>query len=249
MVEAVEAQTDSIVTVVDSADVESGCVGEDPGPGHLGSSAPQPLVRVVGPARIDGARPAILRAAALALGLLSAWFLLYAAFLSSLQAHGTQGRLYAMYRSELANETAPYEAPIPAGDPVALMSVARLGIDHMVIVEGTTSRQLRSGPGHEVDTPLPGQVGTSVLMGRSFSYGGPFSGISSLGKGDEIVLTNDSPRYISLPSRRRTSPRGSSASTRSGCRRLAHSHHFVGWMARATHPGRIGVRGRVAGRE
>ncbi len=189
MVEAVEAQTDSIVTVVDSADVESGCVGEDPGPGHLGSSAPQPLVRVVGPARIDGARPAILRAAALALGFLSAWFLLYAAFLSSLQAHGTQGRLYAMYRSELANETAPYEAPIPAGDPVALMSVARLGIDHMVIVEGTTSRQLRSGPGHEVDTPLPGQVGTSVLMGRSFSYGGPFSGISSLGKGDEIVLT------------------------------------------------------------
>ncbi|MDE3203474.1 MAG: class E sortase [Acidobacteriota bacterium] len=175
------------MTVVDSADVQSGRVAEDSGPGPLGSSAPQ--VEVAAPARSDGARPAMLRAAALVLGLLSAWLLLFAALLSSLQAHGTQGRLYAMYRSELANETAPYEAPIPVGDPVALMSVARLGIDHLVIVEGTTSSQLRSGPGHEVDTPLPGQVGTSVLMGRSFSYGGPFSGISRLRKGDEIVLT------------------------------------------------------------
>ncbi len=139
--------------------------------------------------RWEGARPAAVRAASLALAALAAWFVLFAAFFSSLQEHGSQARLYAMYRSQLANETAPYQAPIPAGDPVALISIGRLGINHMVIVEGTTSRQLADGPGHEIDTPLPGQVGTSVVMGRRLTYGGPFSGIGALREGDQILVT------------------------------------------------------------
>jgi sortase A len=74
------------------------------------------------------------------------------------------------------------------GTPVALLQIPKLGISE-VIGEGTTAAVLRSGPGHRRDSVMPGQVGTSVILGRQLGYGGPFQNLSALVAGDEINVT------------------------------------------------------------
>jgi hypothetical protein len=55
-----------------------------------------------------------------------------------------------------------------------------------VILQGTTSSVLEDGPGHRRNTPMPGQVGTSVILGRQTAYGGPFGKLASVVPGDRI---------------------------------------------------------------
>ena len=74
------------------------------------------------------------------------------------------------------------------GTPVAYLEIPRLGV-RQVVGEGTSSSVLFDGPGHRRDTPLPGQLGTSVLFGRRASFGGPFASIASLQPGDTIRAT------------------------------------------------------------
>jgi sortase A len=58
-----------------------------------------------------------------------------------------------------------------------------------VVVEGTTSQETAKGVGHRRDTPLPGQAGVSVLMGRSSAYGGVFGKLDELQPGDTFTVT------------------------------------------------------------
>ena len=60
---------------------------------------------------------------------------------------------------------------------------------NVVVVEGTSASNLLAGPGHLPDSPLPGQVGESILMGRSTTAGAPFGGITRLRRGDVITVT------------------------------------------------------------
>lgn len=77
---------------------------------------------------------------------------------------------------------------VTAGTPVALLQIPRLGLSE-VIREGTTAAVLRSGPGHRRDTVMPGQAGTSVIMGRQTSFGGPFANLARLQPGDTLTVT------------------------------------------------------------
>lgn len=136
-----------------------------------------------------GASKALLMAGPAALGALALWFLLFSFVLSDLQEHGSQTRLYERYRLELALETAPLGGPIKTGSPVAMISAPSGHIHNLVVVEGSTSRQLADGPGHLSDTPLPGQTGTSEILGRSVTYGAPFRDITRMKAGDKLTVT------------------------------------------------------------
>ena len=125
-----------------------------------------------------------------ALGVLAAWFVFYGFVLSGLQEHADQGRLYARYRLQLALATAPPAEPIKAGAPVAMIEAPAAHIHNVVVVEGTTSRLLAQGPGHLRDTPLPGQAGTAVIMGRSVTFGAPFRDITGMRIGDMLTVTD-----------------------------------------------------------
>ena len=57
-----------------------------------------------------------------------------------------------------------------------------------VVVEGTSHADLKKGPGHIVDTALPGQVGNAVVSGHRTTYGAPFNRLDELRAGDAIVL-------------------------------------------------------------
>ncbi|MFE6839007.1 sortase [Streptomyces sp. NPDC057705] len=94
---------------------------------------------------------------------------------------------YAQLRDRLANATAPV-GPTAAGDPVALLTIPQIGVRE-VVREATTAEVLASGPGHRRDTVLPGQPGTSILMGRQAGYGGPFGDIGDLERGETFTVT------------------------------------------------------------
>jgi sortase A len=56
------------------------------------------------------------------------------------------------------------------------------------VVEGTNTDDLRRGPGHYHDTPLPGQRGTVAIAGHRTTHGAPFRKIDQLEPGDPIEV-------------------------------------------------------------
>ena len=121
-------------------------------------------------------------------------FVAQVVFVSQVLQARDQAVLLSDFRSDLANAIAPTAQIdgdghlIALGTPVAIMEIPALGVKQ-VVIEGTTSGDTLSGPGHRRDTPLPGQPGTSVVFGRQASYGGPFGGLGKLAVGSEIVVT------------------------------------------------------------
>ena len=116
------------------------------------------------------------------------WFLGFALGIGSLQAERGFELHYDELRQTLAAGVAPTGGVIDPGTPVAVLTAPRIGMNQ-VVVEGTSAEDLRSGPGHRRDTPLPGQAGTSVVYGRAIMFGGPFLRIRKLQQGDVITVT------------------------------------------------------------
>jgi len=139
-------------------------------------------------------RMQLVRACLVLLFALTATLLLQLMFVSSLQSRAAQRQAFTSFRAELANGTAPTGPTTEAGrvlalgTPVAFIEIPSIGL-RQVVGEGTAASELLHGPGHRRDTPLPGQVGTSVLFGRRSAFGGPFSRIAELTKGAEIKVT------------------------------------------------------------
>ena len=127
-----------------------------------------------------------------ALGLVVLFFIVFAFGLSSVQEHRNQSQLYSELRGLLApaSTVAPWTGgDIPAGSPVALLNASAGGLHDVVVIQGTTSGLMRDGPGHLRNSPLPGQVGDSILIGRSATTGAPFADIGNLRRGDLITVT------------------------------------------------------------
>jgi sortase A len=76
--------------------------------------------------------------------------------------------------------------PLP-GDALGRLLIPAIGVSEYV-VEGTDADNLRKGPGHYPDTPLPGQRGTVAIAGHRTTYGAPFRKLNDVKKGDRMVL-------------------------------------------------------------
>jgi LPXTG-site transpeptidase (sortase) family protein len=124
----------------------------------------------------------------------SAGMVMHLVVVSGLQHAATQRNTFEEFRGRLAAGTVaigPVDdlgAPVPLGTGIAYLEIPRLDL-HEVVRLGTTPGVLFGGPGLRRDTPLPGQVGTSVVLGRRAAYGGPFSDLASLRAGDDITVT------------------------------------------------------------
>jgi sortase A len=89
-------------------------------------------------------------------------------------------------------------AALPAvaeGDPIARIEMPRIGVDK-IVVAGVDKDDLKKGPGHYPETPLPGQLGNSAIAGHRTTFGQPFFDVDKLDSGDEIILTTLSGRYV-----------------------------------------------------
>ena len=85
----------------------------------------------------------------------------------------------------------PVDQVIPAierGDPLALLEIPAIGRSD-IVVPGVTLNDLKDGPGHYPETPLPGQLGNASIAGHRTTYGAPFFNVDQLVPGDEIIVT------------------------------------------------------------
>jgi sortase A len=136
----------------------------------------------------------LIRAILVLLVVVSGTMLIELVLVSSPQHSAAQERAFDRFRADLARGTAPIgptdskDHELAIGTPVAYLEIPSIGL-HQVVGEGTTSSALFSGPGHRRDTPLPGQIGSSVVFGRRAAFGGPFARIDELNKGDLIRVT------------------------------------------------------------
>ena len=164
---------------------------------HLGTQLHEgPIDASPPPGRRDRGRDRRLSAAGLwSLSLVVVWTLLYLGFLSGFQQSHDQHRLYGELRTQLALGEVPTGSPIRPGTPIGLVSIPRAGVHDVVFVEGTRNEQLQQGPGHVAGSVLPGQQGTSLLAGKSFTFGAPFRDVPFLPPGSAITVTTVQGRF------------------------------------------------------
>lgn len=122
----------------------------------------------------------------IAAGLLILSFVGYQLWGTSLAEARSQERLVEQFE---AKGPAPLEAirPVPGG-AVGLIEIPKIGVDK-AIVEGVGVEDLKKGPGHYPNTPLPGQPGNAAIAGHRTTYGAPFNRLDELVPGDAILVT------------------------------------------------------------
>jgi len=86
-----------------------------------------------------------------------------------------------------APATVPPVEPVPEGEAMARLRIPVIGVDK-IVVEGVSLGDLKKGPGHYPETPLPGQEGNAAIAGHRTTYGAPFNRIDELVAGDEILV-------------------------------------------------------------
>jgi sortase A len=78
--------------------------------------------------------------------------------------------------------------PPPTGNAVASIRIPKIGVDK-IVVQGVGEADLRKGPGHYPETPLPGEQGNAAIAGHRTTYGAPFNRLDELSPGDEVLVT------------------------------------------------------------
>jgi sortase A len=80
------------------------------------------------------------------------------------------------------------------GDALARLEIPRIGRND-IVVAGVKTSDLKRGPGHFPDTPLPGQLGNAAIAGHRTTYGSPFFNVDELQIGDDIIATTLSGKF------------------------------------------------------
>jgi sortase A len=81
------------------------------------------------------------------------------------------------------------------GDAIGKISIPSIGVSEFV-VEGTDTANLRKGPGHYPDTPLPGERGTAAIAGHRTTYGAPFRRLDDLRRGQPVAVDLPYGRFV-----------------------------------------------------
>lgn len=86
---------------------------------------------------------------------------------------------------------------ISEGAALTRLSIPKIGLKGLVVVEGTTGNALRAGAGHYPDSALPGDVsGNVAIAGHRTGFGEPFLHLDRLRQGDRIELKTPFGRFI-----------------------------------------------------
>jgi len=109
---------------------------------------------------------------------------------------------YSMYHEqqrlarlwEQQNSTPNPAAKMTSSDGLTRLVIPKIDLD-AIVVEGTSSHQLKIGPGHILNTALPGESGNAVISAHRDTF---FRHIYELSKGDEILVRRNGTvlRYV-----------------------------------------------------
>ena len=140
----------------------------------------------------------------LAIGALLLLFLAFQLFGTTLLERGTQSTLRQEFhalsqKAKHKPNPTPHAAglsvtPPPLSSPIAEIVIPSIHLDQ-IVVEGTGEDQLTKGPGHYINTPLPGQSGNVGVAGHRTTWGHPFYAIDQLKVGDRITLITTTSRF------------------------------------------------------
>jgi sortase A len=75
--------------------------------------------------------------------------------------------------------------PPPSGKAVAMLEIPKIGL-RKAVVQGVGVPDLKRGPGHYPDTPMPGQAGNAAIAGHRTTYGAPVFRLNDLEPDDVI---------------------------------------------------------------
>jgi sortase A len=90
-------------------------------------------------------------------------------------------------RVHLARQAKRFRLAAHDGDAIARLRVPRLDLN-LVVVNGTSTSDLRRGPGRDLETFMPGEGELVYVAGHRTTYGAPFSDIDQLKAGDTIAV-------------------------------------------------------------
>jgi sortase A len=126
-------------------------------------------------------------------------------------------------RRKLAFRARALGRRLEPGDAMGRIVMPAIGVSE-VFVEGTEADDLRAGPGHYAETPLPGERGTVAIAGHRTTYGAPFRRVDQLDPGDRIELRMSYGRFVYRVERTRiVEPTETSVIDRVGHNRLVLS--------------------------
>jgi sortase A len=127
-------------------------------------------------------------------GVLILLFVAYELWGTGLFEHRTQARLKKAAppppecSAEGSTITNPTPPATPEGEAVARIKICRIGVEKAV-VNGVGDEDLKKGPGHYPDTPLPGTAGNAAIAGHRTTYGAPFFRLDEVENGDPIMVS------------------------------------------------------------
>jgi sortase A len=90
-------------------------------------------------------------------------------------------------RRRVAFLAGSFEGRAEEGSAVGRIRIPRIGAD-FVLVKGTSTADLESGPGIYSETVFPGMAGTTAIAGHRTTYLAPFRHIDQLRKGNRVAL-------------------------------------------------------------
>ncbi len=130
-------------------------------------------------------------------GMVLLLFVVYEVYVTDFLTGQRQDELSTELREQWADES-PAErgsiTQVEIGDAFGVLRIPRLGEDYTrVVLEGTEEKQLAQGPGHYVDSAMPGEQGNVALAGHRVGKGSPFLELDAMQAGDPVVVeTRDS---------------------------------------------------------
>ena len=138
--------------------------------------------------RVRGRAWTIARRASGVLALVFLGALLHGRLIAPLLHERESSMLEERLASDLLNGVAPVNQPVEPGRPIGLVEIPAVGL-RAVVAEGSTAEQLAKSAGHLIGSSLPGQYGTSAILGRSQNFGAEFARLDDVDAGDEVVVT------------------------------------------------------------
>jgi LPXTG-site transpeptidase (sortase) family protein len=131
-----------------------------------------------------------------AFGLVVALFVGYEFAVTGVFYDRSQRTLLASFKQDLpTGRLAAAASGAAEGSPIALLKIPRLGVDG-VVVDGSSPEDLKDGPGLLRGSPMPGEFGNAVIVGRRTTYGGPFRDLDQVARGDQITVTTGQGAFV-----------------------------------------------------
>jgi sortase A len=147
------------------------------------ASEQAPTVSV--PAKQHPTRTALLRVTVISVLALVAMALVFGVFL--LFEGPVANTWYTTRQHRLASDFKAAGTHAQTGHAIGILQIPSLGTN-VVVAEGDSVGQLRSGPAHQHGTPMPGGVGNSVILGHSSAWGAPFAHLDKLSPGQYVLV-------------------------------------------------------------